>query len=76
MATKLGWIGGTDHLTANPIFKDTLKGSAPSGNGAKLVVFDASGDLVGEVGLKSGQGNGGRIALFMDDEEQSHVELG
>jgi hypothetical protein len=26
MASKLGWIGGTVHLTANPIFQDTLKG--------------------------------------------------
>ncbi len=35
MASKLGWIGGTDHLTANPIFQDVMKGSEPPppGNG-------------------------------------------
>lgn len=30
MAARLGWIGGTDHLTANPIFRDTQKGSVPT----------------------------------------------
>lgn len=79
MATKLGWVGGTDHLTlANPIFQDTLKidGSIPpSGEGAKLVVFDVSGNFVGEVALQSGQGSGGRIALFSAGVEQSFVEL-
>jgi hypothetical protein len=77
MAVRLGWIGGTDHLTANPIFKDTLKGPTlpPSGDVAKLVVFDALGGRVGEVALVSGQGFGGRIALFSDGIEQSHVNL-
>jgi hypothetical protein len=31
MAAKLGWIGGTDHLTANPIFRDVLKGDDNGG---------------------------------------------
>jgi hypothetical protein len=31
MATKLGWIGGTDHLTANPIFQDVQKGDGGGG---------------------------------------------
>lgn len=78
MAAKLGWIGGTDHLTANPIFQDTLKGGStppPDGDGAKLVVYDADGTLVGEVALQTGQGTGGRIALFSGGSEQSHVEL-
>jgi hypothetical protein len=76
-ASRLGWIGGTDHLTANPIFQDVLKsGSPPPDNGdAKLVVFDASGDFVGEVALTSGKGAGGRIALFSGNVERSHVEL-
>ena len=26
MASRLGWIGGTDHLTANPIFRVVIKG--------------------------------------------------
>jgi hypothetical protein len=76
MAARLGWIGGTDHLTANPIFQDTLKGSTPpSGGGSRLVVFDDSDDFVGEVTLQPGQGSGGRIALFSGNTEQSHVEL-
>jgi len=33
MASKLGWIGGTDHLTANPIFQDVMKGSTPPPGG-------------------------------------------
>lgn len=74
MATRLGWIGGTDHLTANLIYQDVLKGSTPS-SGAKLVIFDVNGDFVGQVNLVSGQNSGGRIALFVDDTEQSHVEF-
>lgn len=45
MATKLGWIGGTDHLTANPIFRDTLKGGGttpppviPGDNTIQLII--------------------------------------
>jgi hypothetical protein len=78
MASRLGWIGGTDHLTANPIFQDTLKGGTtppPSGDEAKLVVFDNDGNLVGSVALVTGQGTGGRIALFSGGVEQAHVEL-
>jgi len=77
MATRLGWIGGTDHLTANPIFQDVIKGGTmpPPETGAKLVVFDADGGLVGEVTLQSGQGSGGRIALFSGGAEQSYVNL-
>lgn len=78
MATKLGWIGGTDHLTANPIFRDTLKGATtppPGVDEAKLVVYDNDGNIVGYVALAVGQGTGGRIALFSDGVEQSHVEL-
>ncbi len=40
LATKLGWIGGTDHLTANPIFRDVIKGD--SDNGEPPI----SGDLI------------------------------
>lgn len=44
MAARLGWIGGTDHLTANPIFKDVLKGDGtippviPGDNTIELIV--------------------------------------
>lgn len=46
MASRLGWIGGTDHLTANPIFKDVLKGDGgttpppiiPGDNTIQLVI--------------------------------------
>jgi hypothetical protein len=77
MAARLGWIGGTDHLTANPIFQDTLKGGTiPPPNGqSELRVFDNSGLFVGRVALSSGQGSGGRIALFNEGVEQSYVEL-
>jgi hypothetical protein len=78
MATKLGWIGGTDHLTANPIFQDTLKGSTVPPNGGeapKLVVFDDTGEFVGQLTLQTGSGSGGRIALFSDGVEQSFVSF-
>lgn len=75
MATKLGWIGGTDHLTANPIFQDTLKEAPlPSGN-AKLVVFDQYGNEVGYTELHTGPGTGGRIALFVDGNEEGYTSL-
>ena len=77
MASKLGWIGGTDHLTANPIFQDTLKGGAtpPPGNGAELVVFDENGKEVGYFPLQDRAGAGGRIALFVDGQEQSYSPM-
>jgi hypothetical protein len=73
--SKIGWWD--DHIILNPVFRIMRKAGTlpPSGNGAKLVVFDVSGDFVGEVGLQSGQGVGGRIALFSGDVEQSYVEL-
>jgi hypothetical protein len=76
-AIRLGWWGGTDHLTPNPIFQAIKKsgGVLPPIDGAKLVVFDALGGIVGEVGLESGQGTGGRISLFADGKEQSFVRL-
>jgi len=46
MAARLGWIGGTDHLTANPIFQDVVKGdggttpppTVPGDNTIELVI--------------------------------------
>jgi hypothetical protein len=76
MAIRLGWFGGTDHLTANPIFQAIRKtGTPPPSGDAKLVVFDDNNVKVGEVSLVNGQGSGGRIALFSGSTEQSHVEL-
>ena len=76
MASKLGWIGGTDHLTANPIFQDTLKGGVlPPIGDSRLVVYDQTGNEVGYTPLLTGSGSGGRIALVTDGQEQSYVEL-
>jgi len=75
--SQIGWWD--DHIILNPIFRIMRKpgGTQPPGGSswAKLVVFDNVGDFVGEVGLTSGQGQGGRIALFTDDTEQSFVLL-
>lgn len=76
MAARLGWIGGTDHLTANPIFQDVVKrGTPPPSGQAELRVFDDDNNLVGRVSLVSGQGTGGRIAVFNGGSEQGHVDL-
>ena len=71
--SKIGWWD--DHIILNPIFRIMRKAGVqlPPSSGAKLVVFDASGQFVGEVGLESGQGNGGRISLFSEGVEQSFV---
>jgi hypothetical protein len=76
-ATRLGWFGGTDHLTPHPIFQAVRKGEVappPSGKG-ELRVYDKSGAFVGTLGLKSGASSGGRIALFDEGIEQSHVDF-
>jgi hypothetical protein len=76
MAAKLGWIGGTDHLTANPIFKDTLKGDViPPIGSSRLVVYDNQGNEVGYTPLLTGTGSGGRIALVTNGQEVSYTEL-
>jgi hypothetical protein len=75
MAIRLGWFGGTDHLTANPVFQAVRKAGTPPPTGnAKLVVFDNNGDKVGELTLIRSVGSAGRIALFNDGVEQAHVK--
>lgn len=77
-AIKLGWIGGTDHLTANPIFQDVLKegGQPPPGvDTARLVVYDTEGNEVGYTLLTVKQGSGGRIALVVNDAEVAYTPL-
>ena len=50
MAARLGWIGGTDHLTANPIFQDTLKGGTttppPTTPGDNTIQLTIGGEVV------------------------------
>lgn len=49
-AYKLGWIGGTDHLTASPVFQLTRKeGSTPppTSGDEYLVKMDALGNVTG-----------------------------
>jgi hypothetical protein len=78
MFSQGGWIGGTDHLTANGIWMDTQKGGEtepPLPGTAQLVVFDSQGNQVGFTPLLTGQGEGGRIALFVNDTEQSYTPL-
>lgn len=78
MAIRLGWFGGTDHLTPNPIFQAIRKEDSttppPTGQ-AELVVYDEAGIFVGRVALTNGPGSGGRIALFNDGQEQAYVNL-
>lgn len=77
MAERLGWMGGTFHLNANPIFQDTLKGGStppPSGK-SRLVVYDQAGNEVGYTPLLTGNGSGGRIALVVDGQELSSAKL-
>jgi hypothetical protein len=75
MASKLGWIGGTVHLTANPIFRDTLKGVPPPSGDSRLIVYDKQGLKVGSLPLLTGEGGGGRIALVVDGQELSSAKL-
>lgn len=76
MVAKLGWIGGTHYLTANGIFKDTLKGGVlPPIGSSRLVVYDQTGNEVGYTPLITGNGSGGRIALVTDGQEIAHTEL-
>jgi hypothetical protein len=76
-AIRLGWFGGTDHLTANPIFQAVRKTGVtpPPGGQAELRVFDNSGLFIGYAPLETGQGSGGRIALYSGDVEQSYIRL-
>lgn len=72
--SKIGWWD--DHVVLNPVFRMMRKaGAQPPPGDAKLVVFDDAGSFVGEVGLQSGQGSGGRIALFGGDTELSYVSF-
>jgi len=76
MAIRLGWFGGTDHLTANPIFQAIKKGGTqPPAGDSRLVVYGAQGLEVGYVPLLTGAGSGGRIALEVDGQEISYAEL-
>lgn len=77
MAVRLGWFGGTDHLTANPIFQAIRKqGDVPQPTGqAELRVFDSSGSFVGKVKLQNGAGSTGRIALFSEGIEVAHTDM-
>jgi hypothetical protein len=73
--SKIGWWD--DHIIINPIFRIMRKAGVtppPSGQ-AELRVFDSAGSLVGHVPLETGEGSGGRIALFSGDVEQSYVRL-
>jgi hypothetical protein len=76
-AIRLGWWGGTDHLTPNPIFQAVRKsGTTPPPTGdSRLVVYDQQGNYVGYTPLVTGQGNGGRIALVTDGQELAHTKL-
>jgi hypothetical protein len=76
-AIRLGWWGGTDHLTPNPIFQAVRKsGTVPPPTGdSRLVVYDQQGNYVGYTPLVTGQGNGGRIALVTDGQELAHTKL-
>lgn len=73
--SKIGWWD--DHIILNPIFRIIRKAGAippPTGQ-AELRVFDQAGGFVGKVALISGEGTGGRIALFSGGIEQAYVGL-
>lgn len=75
-AIRLGWWGGTDHLTPNPIFQAVRKDDIqPPIGDSRLVVYDAKGLEVGYAPLLTGEGGGGRIALVTNGQELSYVEL-
>lgn len=75
MAIRLGWWGGTDHLTPNPIFQAIRKAGPvippPSGD-SRLVIYQ--GGAVRYVPLTSGVHDGERIALEIDGSEVAYVE--
>ena len=74
-AIRLGWWGGTDHLTPNPIFQAVRKpGAQPPTGDSRLVVYDKQGVEVGFLTLVT-DGGGGRIALVVDDQELSSAKL-
>lgn len=77
MAIRLGWFGGTDHLTPNPIFQAIRKSGTepPTGGDSRLVVYDGQGNEVGYMPLITESMSGGRIALVTDGRELAHAEL-
>lgn len=79
MAIRLGWIGGTPHLTPNPIFQDVEKESngnpPPSTGQSELRVYDGLGQYIGRAILTKGSGSGRRIALFENGVEAGHTVL-
>lgn len=78
-AIRLGWIGGTDHLTANGIWQDTVKEGdttpPPEVGEAKLVVYDPAGNEVGYFPLLTGGGSGGRMTLVIDGEDRGYFPM-
>lgn len=75
-AIRLGWWGGTDHLTPNPIFQAIRKpGAQPPIGDSRLVVYDPQGLEVGYFSLITGEGGSGRIALVVNGQELSYVEM-
>jgi hypothetical protein len=78
MFSQGGWIGGTDHLTANGIWMDTQKGGETEppipGDGAKLVVYNNAGGIEGILTLDPIPSNVGRLALVIDGVEQAHIK--
>ena len=74
-AIRLGWWGGTDHLTPNPIFQAVRKpGAQPPTGDSRLVIYDKQGVEVGFLTLVT-DGGGGRIALVVNDQELSSAKL-
>jgi hypothetical protein len=63
----LGWIGGTNHLTANPIFQEMRKPGdvpPPATDGAEyLVDLDAAGNIVQHIAWTVGPPPAGTAAL-------------
>lgn len=49
--THLGWFGGTDHLTANPIFQVTTKAGEPPPNGEHYIAVVIDGQEVWRANL-------------------------
>lgn len=74
--TGLGWIGGTDHLTVNPVFKLMTKedGTTPLPPEA-LVNIDAEGNITGHIPFVPGPPREERkaLGLWIDGEVVGHV---
>jgi hypothetical protein len=64
---NLGWLGGSDHLTVNPVFQWTVKGGTlpPVTGDRMLFIYAADGTVFGRIALATGAGPTGQKKMVV-----------